>query len=149
VFQAFQSLHKPPTTMMMTMAGFTIAPFFIKSRVTQLKMKFDRYLLTPPSDKKIKTLDYWRDHSHDFPHLNLIARDIFAVPATGAGVERMFSKSGRVATWTRARLNSMTIVETMLYKEFLGRLGHPLKEAEERRKVERKTTRRGRQLDDV
>src|SRR5437667_12629223 len=44
---------------------------------------------------KVKTLDYWRDHSHDFPHLNLMARDTFAVPATGAGVERMFSKSGR------------------------------------------------------
>ena len=67
-----------------------------------------------------------------------MTRDIFAVPATGAGVERMFSKSGRVATWTRARLQSMTIVETMLYKELLGRLGHPLNEAEERRKVERK-----------
>src|SRR5437667_427301 len=32
----------------------------------------------------------------------------------------------------------MTIVETMLYKEFLGRLGHPLNEAEEIRKAERK-----------
>ena len=67
-----------------------------------------------------------------------MARDTFAVPATGAGVERMFSKSDRVATWTRARLHSMTIVETMLYKEFLGRLGHSLNEAEERQKVERK-----------
>jgi len=103
-----------------------------------IENEFDRYLLTPPPDKKVKTLDYWRDHSHDFPHLKLMARDIFAVPATGAGVERMFSKSGRVATWTRARLQSMTIVETMLYKELLGRLGHPLNEAEERRKVERK-----------
>src|SRR5437667_11488425 len=45
---------------------------------------------------------------------------------------------GRVATWTRTRLQSMTIVETMLYKEFLGQLGHPLNEAEERRNVEHK-----------
>lgn len=59
-------------------------------------------LLTPSPDK-VKTLDYWRDHSHDFPHLSLMARDTFAVPATGAGVERMFSTSGRMATWTRAR----------------------------------------------
>ena len=43
-----------------------------------------------------------------------------------------------VLTWTRVRLQSMTIVETMLYKEFLGRLGHPLNEAEERQKAERK-----------
>jgi hypothetical protein len=44
----------------------------------------------------------------------------------------------RVATWTRARFHSATIVETMLYKELLGRLGHPLNEAEERWKAERK-----------
>ena len=43
-----------------------------------------------------------------------------------------------VLTWTRVRLQSMTIVETMLYKEFLGRLGHLLNEAEQSRKVEHK-----------
>ena len=47
-------------------------------------------------------------------------RDTFAVPATGAGVEREFSKSGRVASWTRARLNHTTISETMLYKNMLA-----------------------------
>jgi hypothetical protein len=29
--------------------------------------------------------------------------DTWAVPATGAGVEREFSKSGKVATWQQAR----------------------------------------------
>jgi hypothetical protein len=48
-------------------------------------------------------MDYWRDFSHGFPHLSLMARNTFSVPATGAGVERMFSTSGREATWTRAR----------------------------------------------
>jgi hypothetical protein len=32
-----------------------------------------------------------------------MARDRFAVPATGAGVERTFSKSGRIAAWTCAQ----------------------------------------------
>ena len=71
-------------------------------------------------------------------NMNLIAHDTFAVPATGAGVERVFSKSGQVATWSRTRLHAKTIAETMLYKELLVRLGHPLNEADERRKAERK-----------
>jgi hypothetical protein len=104
--------------------------------------EFDRYIDTPPPAKKIKTLDYWKDHISDFPRLNLMARNTFAVSATGAGVERIFSRSGRVATWSRARLNSSTITETMLYKEFLGRIGQPLDEQAERRKMERRKERK-------
>jgi hypothetical protein len=48
-------------------------------------------------------------------------RDTWAVPALGAGVEREFSKSGKVATWQRARLDHSTITETMLYKDMLRR----------------------------
>src|SRR5947207_11252276 len=64
--------------------------------------------------------------------------DTFAVPATGAGVERIFSKSGRVAIWGRTRLNGITIMETMLYKEFLDRIGQSLDEQTERRRAERR-----------
>ena len=52
-----------------------------------------------------------------------MARDTFAVPATGAGVERVFSKSGRVASWTRARLDHKMITESMFYKDMLYRHG--------------------------
>src|SRR5437762_4843868 len=61
--------------------------------------EFNRYIDTPPPIKKIKTLEYWKDHISDFPHLKFMIRDTFAVPATEAGVERIFSRSGRVATW--------------------------------------------------
>jgi hypothetical protein len=50
-------------------------------------------------------------------------RDTWAVPATGAGVEREFSKSGKVASWQRARLDHSTISETMIYKAKLTREG--------------------------
>jgi hypothetical protein len=70
-------------------------------------------------------------------HIWTLWLNTFKVPATGAGVERSFSKSDRVATWTGTR-HSKTIVETMLYKEFLSRLGHPLNEAKERQKAKRK-----------
>ena len=50
-------------------------------------------------------------------------RDIMTVLLTDAGVEREFSKSGRVATWTRSRLNAGTISEIMMFKNFLARKG--------------------------
>jgi len=89
--------------------------------------EFDIHMSSPPANGKVETLTYWKSRS-DLRHLQFMARDTYAVPATGAGVERIFSKSGRVATWTRARLNAATIRETMLYKDFLVREGNPLNE---------------------
>ena len=95
-------------------------------QLTISQNEFDLYIESPPSVKKIKTLEYWKNHISDFPRLKLMIRDTYAVPATGAGVERMCSRSGRVATWSRARLNGIRITETMLCKEFLDRIGQPL-----------------------
>jgi hypothetical protein len=80
--------------------------------------EFDVHMSLLAPKGKIDTLSYWKTRS-DLPHLQLMVRDTFAVPATGAGVERTFSKSGRVATWSQARLKTSTIRETMLYKDFL------------------------------
>ena len=44
-----------------------------------------------------------------FPHLTQMARDVFAVPATGAGVECQFRKRGRIMTWARALLHPDTV----------------------------------------
>ena len=55
-----------------------------------------------------------------------MARDVFAVPCTGAGVEREFSKGRRVATWSRSRLHPDTIQRCMMYKDYLSRMGSPL-----------------------
>ena len=89
---------------------------------------FDRYLKYPPPPlhEHISTLEWWKQHKSIFPRLALMARDTFAVPGTGAGIERVFSKSGRVASWTRSRLAATTITETMMYKDYLNRIGKPL-----------------------
>ena len=57
-----------------------------------------------------------------------MVRDVYAVPASRAGVEREFSQAGRVATWTRARLNPETITQSMMYKSYLSRIGKPMEE---------------------
>ena len=55
-------------------------------------------------------------------------RDVYAVPASSAGVEREFSKSRWVARWTRSRLDPETISEAMMYKSYLVRQGKAMEE---------------------
>jgi len=45
-----------------------------------------------------------------------MARDIFSIPATGAGVERLFNSARDVCHYRRGRLNISTIQDLMMYK---------------------------------
>ena len=54
-------------------------------------------------------------------------RDTLAIPATGAGVERQFSLSGRVATANRSRPSADTISKIMMNKDHLRRLKRKVK----------------------
>ena len=83
--------------------------------------EYDHYVQLPRIERKIRTLEYWHQASQQFPKLHLMARDYLAVPATGAGVERVFSGSGRVVTAGRSRLNATTISDIMMYKDHLVR----------------------------
>jgi len=49
-----------------------------------------------------------------------MARDTLPIPASGCSVERMFSLSGRVATWQRSRLRDSTIADIIIYKASLN-----------------------------
>jgi len=93
----------------------------------RLENEFDRYMQLP-LEYDSRPLDSWRKNQHDFPHLAHMFRDVYAVPASSAGVEREFSKSGRVASWTRSRLDPETISEAMMYKSYLARQGKAMEE---------------------
>jgi hypothetical protein len=74
-------------------------------------------------DKTISDpLEYWRNAGIVlFPRLQRIAKDVFAVQATGAGVEREFSISGRIITKHRNHLSPRTIRDLMQYKRWIAR----------------------------
>lgn len=59
-----------------------------------------------------------------------MARHTLAVPATGTGVEREFSKSRRVYQWSRSKLNASTVTDTTMLKDDFSRGAHPLVEFE-------------------
>ncbi|KAJ5810985.1 hypothetical protein N7447_010501 [Penicillium robsamsonii] len=49
----------------------------------------DRYLRE--ANVPISLRIYWKEHEREFPVLSRLARDLLSVPATGAGVERLFN----------------------------------------------------------
>ena len=66
-------------------------------------------------------LEWWKGSQSMYPKLSKMAHDVMAVPATGAGVEREFSISGRVVTKQRNRLSPKTICDIMQYKRWVAR----------------------------
>ena len=68
----------------------------------------EKYLLLPQEPMNINVLEWWKLHDHDkcadpatgrpegLPHLAHMAREYLGEPATSAGVERLFSKAGRM-----------------------------------------------------
>ena len=63
----------------------------------------------------ISPRQFWKDHEHEFPTLARIARDIFSIPATGAGVERLFNSARDICHYRRGRLNANTIQDLMMF----------------------------------
>src|SRR5579859_4930468 len=85
--------------------------------------EFTNYLATK-RDKSVKDqLAWWFKSQSIFPKLSKMACDVYAVPATGAGVEREFSISGRVITKQCNRLSPSTIRDLMQYKRWVARYG--------------------------
>lgn len=60
-------------------------------------------------------LQFWHDNQSRFPATALLARDVLSIPATGAGVERLFNTARDVCHYRRGRLKSKTIEEIMLF----------------------------------
>jgi hypothetical protein len=60
-------------------------------------------------------LSFWRENKFRFPAIAALARDVLAIPATGAGVERLFNTARDICHYRRGSLKSHTIEELMLY----------------------------------
>ncbi|KAJ5658068.1 uncharacterized protein N7484_001717 [Penicillium longicatenatum] len=59
---------------------------------------------------------YWRDQQRQFPTLARLARDVFSIPATGAGVERLFNSARDICHYRRGSLSPSTIQALMLFR---------------------------------
>ncbi len=76
---------------------------------TPLQREWVVYNRLATSFKGENPLKFWSMHSKDLPILARIARRILCVPVTSSQVERLFSASGRICTFDRARLKPMNV----------------------------------------
>jgi hypothetical protein len=84
--------------------------------------EFDTYMKYKKQSVK-NPLDWWKQSQGMFPKLARMARDTYAVPATGSGVEREFSISGNIVNARRNRLSPKTISNLMQFKRWVSRSG--------------------------
>ena len=64
-------------------------------------------------------LQFWCQNGHLFPTIAAIARDVLAIPASNASVERLFSKSKNIITDKRTRLGMGKIDHLLFLKKNL------------------------------
>lgn len=70
-----------------------------------------KYLALPQvqADEDFDLLEWWRAHESFFPNLAKMARQFLALPASSAGVERLFSAAGEMHDKKRKRTSEMTL----------------------------------------
>ncbi|CAF3426928.1 unnamed protein product [Rotaria sp. Silwood1] len=66
--------------------------------------------------KQPNPLPFWRDHENKFPGLALLARRLFSIPVTPAGVERQFSSAGLTISERRSSLDSDTVNDILFVR---------------------------------
>ncbi|KAI2734874.1 hypothetical protein DTO013E5_9593 [Penicillium roqueforti] len=59
---------------------------------------------------------FWKEHEQSFPTLARMARDILSIPASGAGVERLFNCARDICHYRRGQLKPSTIRGLMLHQ---------------------------------
>jgi hypothetical protein len=80
--------------------------------------ELERYLQMNIDDiyKQPNPLPFWRDHQNKLPALSLLARRLFSIPVTSAGVERQFSSAGLTITQRRSSLDPDTVNDVLFVR---------------------------------
>ena len=85
--------------------------------------ELDAYLVLPQAHHVTKSgedfsiLSWWKEHSHMFPNLSKMARQYLALPASSAGVERLFSAAGRMnSSFRKSTTEESLEVQLVVYQ---------------------------------
>lgn len=58
---------------------------------------------------------FWKKHQQEFPILATLTRDVLSIPASGAGVERLFNWPRDICHYRRGQLKPETVRALMLH----------------------------------
>lgn len=89
--------------------------------VSKIQKEAENYLSIPilQFQARFDVLQWWKDNEPAYPHLACVVRDIFAIPITEVGVERVFNMARDVIGDRRHRLASTAIQKIMVLKDSL------------------------------
>ena len=90
----------------------------LNSTPATVKNELEKYLRMNIEDvyKQPNPLPFWRDHQNKFPGLALLARRLFSIPVTSAGVERQFSSAGLTINQPRSSLDPDTVNDVLFVR---------------------------------
>ena len=78
----------------------------------ECRRQLSRYEALPAiTDVQLDVLSWWRENAWQFPLISIVASWVFAVPASTASLERLFSAAGRAITRRRPRLQAKNAAE--------------------------------------
>lgn len=86
--------------------------FLISSSTLSLYLKLTRFTGLTKGNPRV----FWKEHEHEYPVLAKMARDILSIPASGAGVERLFNCARDICHYRRGQLKPDTIKDLMLHQ---------------------------------
>ena len=77
--------------------------------------ELDEYLRSPPEDDAdLNVLAWWASKAGRWPHLAKMVRQFHALPASSAGVERVFSAAGKMHDDLRKAVKDETLEASLL-----------------------------------
>ena len=89
-----------------------VAPTSSDAKEVELYISMPQVDFNALRDEEV--LGWWRTHQSMFPHLSRMARQFLSLPASSAGDERLFSRSGEMHGNKRKRLKEETL-QSLLY----------------------------------
>ncbi|XP_005101836.1 zinc finger BED domain-containing protein 4-like [Aplysia californica] len=77
--------------------------------LTAAEMEVKQYLESQGLARDKDPLIWWREHAKVLPRLQVIAKDVLAIPATSVPSERIFSKAGELISLRRSNLKKKNV----------------------------------------
>ena len=68
------------------------------------------------NDENDNPLLFWQEHANILPNLSKLARRIFCIPASSAGVERAFSSAGVIISQRRSNIHPSLVNDIILVR---------------------------------
>uniref|UniRef100_A0A1X7VNW7 HAT C-terminal dimerisation domain-containing protein n=1 Tax=Amphimedon queenslandica TaxID=400682 RepID=A0A1X7VNW7_AMPQE len=113
-----QPLEEPPPKK--TKQLFTFMPEINTCDASHLSSsEVEKYLESQREIMETNPLDYWKANQLKYPAMAIVAKQVLAVPASSAAVERLFSIAGKVFTPEHCRLTEKRFTELMFIRLFM------------------------------